>query len=102
AAVGAAEGGNTNFFNQSEPSGVGSLAGDRWFQRTASWAIVGMWMWDGSNWIRQTLNNEVIGNLDAGKITFGYMNGDRIEAGSIYADKIVSGLSQNMVPDPAF
>lgn len=102
AAVGAAEGGNTNFFNQSEPSGVGSLVGDRWFQRTATWAIIGMWMWDGSNWIRQTLNNEVIGNLDAGKITFGFMNGERIEAGSIYADRIVSGLSQNMVPDPGF
>lgn len=102
AAVGAAEGGNTNFFNQSEPSGVGSLVGDRWFQRTATWAITGMWMWDGSNWIRQTLNNEVIGNLDAGKITFGSMNGERIEAGSIYADRIVSGLSQNMVPDPGF
>ena len=102
AAVGAAEGGNTNFFNQSEPSGVGSSVGDRWFQRTATWAITGMWMWDGANWIRQTLNNEVIGNLDAGKITFGYMNGERIQAGSIYADRIVSGLSQNMVPDPGF
>ena len=66
AAVGAAEGGNTNFFNPSPPSGSGSLTGDRWFQRDAANAIVGMWLWDGGNWVRQTLNNEVIGNLDAG------------------------------------
>lgn len=102
AAVGAAEGGNTNFFNTSPPTGVGSLVGDRWFQRDTGHAIIGMWLWDGDNWVRQTLNNEVIGNLDAGKITTGHLEGARIKAGSITADRLVVGVSQNMLVDSLF
>lgn len=83
AAVGAAEGGNTNFYSSSEPSGVGSLTGDLWYQVNATGGTLGLWYWDGSNWRKQTFNNEVFGDISANKITFGTMHGDRIQAGSL-------------------
>lgn len=82
-AVSAAEGGNTNFYSTSDPSGVGALVGDLWYKVDALGGTNGLWHWDGTNWVKQTFNNEVFGDISANKITFGTMHGDRIEAGSL-------------------
>ena len=65
----------------------GEREGDTWFQYSGT-TIVGQWRWTGSSWAPQTIGNQVIANLDAGKITSGIIDARRIAAGSIDATKI--------------
>ena len=65
----------------------GEREGDTWFQYSAA-TIVGQWRWTGSSWVTQTIGDEVIANLDAGKITSGIIDARHIGAGSIDASKI--------------
>lgn len=60
----------------------GERAGDTWFRYSGS-TIIGQWRWTGSSWATQTIGNQVIANLDAGKITTGEMDGKRIKADSV-------------------
>ena len=57
------------------------------------------YLFNGSSWVSQPLTDSVIANLDAGKITSGYVNADRIQAGSITGTKIAAGTitASNMV-----
>ena len=59
----------------SEPDRDGEHVGDTWFRHTDSGSTLGMWHWNGSRWAPMTLSNEVVGNLDAGKITSGVLSG---------------------------
>ena len=81
------------------PSGDGK-AGDTWF-RTSSNRIIGHWRHSGSSWVSMSLDAAVIPNLDAGKITSGFIDSERIAAGSIQAGKLLVGNFTNLVPDPA-
>ncbi|WP_220271481.1 hypothetical protein, partial [Corynebacterium renale] len=65
----------------------GERDGDTWFRYSGN-TIVGQWRWTGSSWAQQTIDGQVIANLDAGKITTGTLDARRIGAGSITADKI--------------
>ena len=65
----------------------GEREGDTWFQYSGT-TIVGQWRWTGSSWVTQTIGDQVIANLDAGKITSGIIDARRIKAGSIDASKI--------------
>ena len=65
----------------------GERPGDTWFQYSAA-TIVGQWRWTGSSWVTQTIGDEVIANLDAGKITSGIIDARHIGAGSIDASKL--------------
>jgi hypothetical protein len=49
----------------------------------------GAW-WGTGSWISKTLDNAVIANLDAGKLTAGYISADRIAANSITAGKLAA------------
>lgn len=70
---------------------TGYAAGDTWFQRSASTGgTVGLWRFDGAAWQATTLLDSVIGNLDAGKITFGEMEGDRIKLNTLNADRLIA------------
>ena len=81
------------------PSGDGK-AGDTWF-RTSGSNIIGHWRHSGSAWVSMSLDATVIPNLDAGKITSGFIDSERIAAGSIQAGKLMVGNFTNLVPDPA-
>ena len=52
---------------------------------------VSRWRWNGTVWVSNLIGDTVLGNVDAAKIGTGYLGADRIEAGSITADKISSG-----------
>lgn len=64
--------------------------------------VKSQWRWNGTVWVSTILSEAVLAKIDIGTGTFGEMDGIRLKAGSVYADRIVSGLSQNMVPDPGF
>jgi hypothetical protein len=84
-------GGTTKItYSASAPSGSGVHDGHTWFQITSN-VVVGQWRWIGGAWVAHTMDNVVIANLDAAKITTGTLAAARIAASSITADKIDTG-----------
>lgn len=83
---------NGNTFSQNPPAGEGAGVGALWYQYAVVGGIpgdiIGMWRWDGAAWESMGLNNQVIANLDAGKIDTGFLNAARILAASITTDKL--------------
>lgn len=71
--------------------------GDTWF-RTSSSDITGHFEMVGGVWVEHKITDEVIANLHAGKITSGYLDAARIAAGTITADKMLIGGSENLIP----
>lgn len=87
----------------------GAKTGDIWFQVTSAATtprnVVGQWVYSTSNgggYQQQALTDAVIANLDAGKITTGFLDAGRIQTNSILADKLVIGYGGNLVTDPGF
>ncbi|MDK7179969.1 hypothetical protein QP446_04195 [Corynebacterium riegelii] len=68
----------------------GEREGDTWFRYSGT-TIIGQWRWTGSSWATQTLGNQVIANLDAGKITSGTIDARRIAADSITVNELRAG-----------
>lgn len=68
----------------------GEREGDTWFQYSGT-TIVGQWRWTGSSWVTQTIGNQVIANLDAGKITSGIIDARHIGADSITVRELRAG-----------
>lgn len=79
-----------NLFSELDPHEDGSSVGQIWYKRNTAGEILGMWEWDGSDWNALEMNDSVIGNLSAGKITTGFLDADRLEANSIHGNKIVA------------
>lgn len=93
-ALSTANGKNKVIFSTSAASGTtGYVAGDIWFQKSGS-LIVAQWEFTTS-WQPRTLDSAVIANLDAGKITAGYISSDRIAANSLQISK-VGGLQTSL------
>ena len=89
----------------SPASQPGSAVGDTHFTMSSmggGGVVTRQQRWDGSTWQDESLSHQVLASLDLGKATVGELDGGRIKAGSVYADRIVAGMSQNMVPDPGF
>jgi hypothetical protein len=92
-----ADGKNQITYSTSAPDNTqnpGTHDGDLWFVYVSNTQIVvGMYLWSAasSTWVQQTLNNEVIATLDAGKIVTGYLSADRIQAQTITGAKIAAG-----------
>lgn len=79
-----ASGKNAVTYSTSAASGAPSKDGDIWWRVDAtSGAVTGWWVGSGGAWVSQTLSATVIPNLDAGKITTGYLAAARIQAGTI-------------------
>ena len=73
---------------------TGYTAGDIWWKMSSTSldsTILAQWTYDGTAWRSNTLTNAVIANLDAGKISTGFLAAARIEAASLNADKLVAG-----------
>lgn len=58
--------------------------------------------WDGSTWQDETVSHEVIASLDLGKATVGELDGGRIAARSLSADRLQIGVAGNLIVDPKF
>lgn len=56
----------------------------------------------GNVWTAQTLTNTTIANLDAGKISTGFLDAARIGAKTISTEKLFIGSTDNLVDDPNF
>ncbi|QQB46193.1 collagen-like protein [Corynebacterium glucuronolyticum] len=78
---------NRVWYAARDPAARGALPGDTWFRYSGN-TIVGQWRWTGTSWVTQTIGNQVIANLDAGKITSGIIDARRIGAETIDASKI--------------
>lgn len=79
-----ADGKNKIFRQSSTPTGTFSV-GDLWFDTANDNKIA---RWNGSIWDAYGLGNAAIANLDAGKISTGYLAAARIEVASLSGDKI--------------
>lgn len=82
-----ADGKNKIYRQGTTPSGSFSV-GDLWFDTANDNRIA---RWDGSSWVQYGLGNAAIANLDAGKITTGYLAADRIQANTLDANKLTAG-----------
>lgn len=76
----------------------GRVSGDQWWQYDGS-SVVGFYLFNGTTWVEQILSNQIIANLDAGKITTGVLDADRIASKSIDAGKIDT---DSLAADSAF
>ena len=86
-----ADGKNTVFYQATAPSTVGRKINDLWYDTDDGYKP---YRFDGSIWVAAPFGNAAIANLDAGKITTGYLNAARIAAKSIDVSKLnVSTLS---------
>jgi hypothetical protein len=69
-----ANGKNTVYYNTSGPGSTANTAGDIWWQYSGS-VVVGQFVGlGGSSWASAPIGNAVIANLDAGKITTGFLD----------------------------
>jgi len=82
-----ADGKNKVIFSTAAASGTTYASGDVWFQKSGS-LIIAQWEFVAGAWASRALDNAVIGNLNAGKITAGYIDVARIDAGTIKAVKL--------------
>ena len=72
-----------------KPGAGGVVPGDTVFVTGAGGGVIQLWRWDGSDWVESKLEDRLIANLDAGKITAGTLDSARIGARSITAEKVL-------------
>jgi len=85
-AIQTANGKNKVTYSLVAPGSTSNTAGDIWWQYNASNIIIGQWTGlGGTSWQANTIGNAVVANLDAGKITTGFLDAARINAGTITA-----------------
>ena len=90
--------GNATSYKSTPPSGNGSKIGDSWYQFNGSGALVGSWWWDGSAWKALPLDRTIIPLIDIGAGTFGSLSGQRLDVGSVAADRVLVGAGRNLIP----
>jgi len=67
----------------------GRAAGDiAWVRNSVTGVIVAQYEWNGTDWFARTLDDTTIANLNAGKLTAGFVNTDRLQASSIGTQKL--------------
>jgi hypothetical protein len=70
-------------YSTAAPTGTPGGDGDLWIRQDGSDNIIGMWVGAGGAWVAQQLKDDVIAELDAGKITTGILEGITIR-GSLF------------------
>lgn len=69
-----ANGKNTITYSTSDPGATPNTAGDIWWKYAAD-IIIGQWTGlGGTTWRQNSIGNALVANLDAGKITTGYLD----------------------------
>lgn len=58
--------------------------------------------WGGNSWEDVTLGHQVISSVDLGKATVGELDGIRVKARTLAADRFTVGVSGNLIVDPNF
>lgn len=107
-AIVTANGKNRVVWSTQVPSSTtGFVPGDAWFVKHPSTQnIIAQYeLFDFSGtyfWVPRKVDNELIANLDAGKITAGTISTDRLGANSIGTNKLLISSFTNLVQDPSF
>ena len=70
--------------------------GDLWWQYTFSHKLIGVWMWDGTAYTQYDFGYQIIGEIDAGVITVGFLHGSRIEAKTLSLQTLIAGDFTNL------
>src|SRR5699024_7676597 len=95
-----ANGKNTVHWSTSTPPNeYDGVVDDTWFRMSSMGSggrVVSQWRWNGVVWVSTVVDNAVIANLDAGKITSGFIDAERFKAGSISASSIAVGDFSNL------
>lgn len=90
-AVQTANGKSKVTYSLSAPGTTANNAGDIWWQYSTGNIITGQWTGlGGTSWQANTIGNAVVANLDAGKITSGFIQAARINAGTITSTMIAT------------
>lgn len=88
-----------------DPTGTPVASGATWYKtNSAGTLIIGMWTSNvaGNEWVVRTLDDTVIGNLNAGKILAGIIDADRIGANTLSVTKLLVGATDNLIDNPKF
>lgn len=93
---------NRIWYSTTDPGATrGEQPGDTYYKYSGS-EITGLWRWSGTEWVAETVGNQVVGNLDAGKITSGTIDAQRIGANTISAREIraevFTQVGSNLLP----
>lgn len=98
-ALGAANGKNKTWFSTAAPGSTPNTAGDIWFQKDpATQSIVAQWEGLGAGlWAVRQIRNEVIANLDAGKLVAGsaFTNALSVKTNFTLGDADTDGVIQS-------
>lgn len=86
--------------------GGGKPVGAVWTRIDGTGAQIGFWRWDGTAWVSMPLTPTVIPQIDIGAGTFGTLDGVRLKAASVTADRLIingdgSGISGTLIEDGA-
>lgn len=85
------------------PPNPGATKGDIYYYTGTDNRIIEQWQYSGTTWVKRALESAQLANFDAGYITSGYLDvAKRIQAGSIFADKLMVGIGDNIFVDPLF
>lgn len=97
-----ADGKNTIWYMEDEPAGILHKANDAWFE-TDNDNRLSRWDETLHQWIPSLFGNSAIyGNIDAGKISAGYISTTILKAKSIGVDKLVISSTNNLVVEADF
>ena len=89
----------------SPPTQYAGVVDDVWFTMSGYGSgarVLSQWRWNGDVWVSTILSAAVLAQIDIGTGTFGELDGIRLKAGSVAADRLVVGILQNLVVDPRF
>ena len=94
----AVNGKNKIVYSQNNPSGTGFVNGDTWYKTSGSGAVTA-WKYDGSAWVEFTIQESMLGNISANKITASWLEAGNIKAGSIFGTMVAANTltAGNMV-----
>jgi hypothetical protein len=94
-----ANGKNKTTYSLSTPAAAANTAGDIWFQKeSATQTIIGQWQGlGGTSWQSVALNDQMIANLDAGKLVVGsaFMNALSVKTNFTLGDAATNGVIQS-------
>lgn len=86
-AAAAAAGGGATYSGAAPAVGTPGVEGQQWFVWDSGYNITDYYVYDvdTSAWVKTVITDAVLGNLDAGSITSGFLGADRIAAASLTA-----------------
>lgn len=102
-----ANGKNKRVDSDSNPPATtaGYIPGDRWLKWSnmgTTGALLQSWTVKGSAWVLDTMDASYLPKVDIGQGTFGSLNGDRLIANTVSAEKILVSATDNLNRDPNF